>query len=221
MSRVFPILLQKWFGDMGFNMDTTGIILEHNGEKYHFGAKFGCVVPDEKGMKEIASLKGASGRKPCPYCWNVVGRCKPSDVASDDCLVHFHCADKSKFKLHDANSYIYMLDLLATSKHTLGNGDFKQLEIDCGMKYDEKAWPFVKAALATAPLPDSLFTDWMHNILASGSVGSFEVNHFVLHSLRATPFTLQTLDAFAAQVVAPQHYTKLAKTFFQDRIVKP
>ena len=62
-----------------------------------------------------------------------------------------------------------------------------------------------------ARVPETMVSDWMHTLVASGDIAQFVVNGCCL-ALAAGPsaFTLADLDTFAATVVPP-----LAQTFLQ------
>ena len=57
-----------------------------------FRGVFAGLLADEKALAETADAKGASGQKPCPWCSNVVGRCRPDEVRAEG-LVHYVCSD--------------------------------------------------------------------------------------------------------------------------------
>ena len=57
----------------------------------NFWAKgcFGLAVSDEKALKEVWSLRGACGTKPCVFCKNIVGHMDKEAVAEHAYLVHY------------------------------------------------------------------------------------------------------------------------------------
>ena len=65
-------------------------------------------------------------------------------------------------------------------------------------------------------IPTSRFTDWFHDLLASGGLFQFAVNEVVLDLLETTKSTLEAIDAFQQGV---RLMGKLSPTFFKDRIV--
>ena len=83
-------------GDLNFR--TTGMIVPSSGESYILFATSGTVFGDELGLKEMWSLKGASGLKPCLFCSNVIS------IRSDWALVgrniYVSDFDDSKFIRH-------------------------------------------------------------------------------------------------------------------------
>ena len=78
-------------------------------------AHFKTLVADEKALKE-ASLKGASGTKPCYECANLVGHCAKEDGNPAGWLQHITCADRSKFHAHTESSFRNMANKLAATR---------------------------------------------------------------------------------------------------------
>ena len=77
-------------GDPDFFSGRTGIL----------HARLGRMIGDEAALKQMLSVKGASGTIPCLKCWNVVAA--SSELHLHDAtgtLVPHTCFDTSKFKL--------------------------------------------------------------------------------------------------------------------------
>ena len=69
-----------------------------------------CFLGDEKAIKEMWGLKGASGTKPCCWCKNVVGRMHVDLI--DPYFVHFTWG--TRFDMHTPESWA---DILTTLEH--------------------------------------------------------------------------------------------------------
>ena len=68
-----------------------------------------------------------------------------------------------------------------------------------------------------ANVPDSRYTDWFHNLLASGGMLQYQINQ-LLYALGKLGISCESVDQFAC--VLPRSHTKLKKTFSADRFVK-
>jgi hypothetical protein len=214
MAAITKKVIQTFFPavDGQFNFDKTGVIVKYNNAEHHIRATFGCWLADEKAIKEIVSCKGASGSKPCVCCKNVVNRTKPGD---GEYLVHVSTTDPSKFDEQTFDSLTFMAcDLQAK----LDSPGFKQLEQCYGITYEKEAILFDKHCRDVAKFPGSIYWDWMHCLLASGGVAQYECNQF-LRALRDAGISLLQVDEFAGQTILPSAWSRLPKTFFQDRVV--
>ena len=87
LSWLYAKVLEMFFGTA--ELPVTGSFLEG----VHCTCSTGTFVfkahlADEKAIKEVWCVKGASGSKPCFQCQNVVGHCSPEDVAPNGWLAH-------------------------------------------------------------------------------------------------------------------------------------
>ena len=112
----FPTkLLQKVLGGHSY---LFGRVLEHFLEKedpLNFTIGFPCkstkgtflcqarlaaVLSDEKSLKELWSLRGASGTKPCCLCQNIIGHMPQENLHGHEWLLHYSCSDRARFARH-------------------------------------------------------------------------------------------------------------------------
>ena len=98
LSAIMAALLEVFWPAEGWNFDRTGLRLPGGSAPVGgsapimwFRAVFAGFLADEKPLAETADAKGASGHKPCPWCSNVVGRCRPDEVRAEG-LVHYVCS---------------------------------------------------------------------------------------------------------------------------------
>ncbi len=75
--------------DGAFNLATTGVRFGSG----HLFLDFCCFLADEAGLKEMLSVKGAAGSKPCLLCLNCVGRCPRDEVGEG--MFHYSNPDLS------------------------------------------------------------------------------------------------------------------------------
>lgn len=201
--------------DTSFNFKTTGVLLDVSGVSVHVRAEFGCLLADEKAIKEIVSCKGASGTKPCVSCKNVVGRTEP-DVAGY--LVHYSCPDPGRFDRQTPASLSIMVNDLLDKHGSVPQREFAFLEQAYGIVFDTGALIFDEYTRSLTRMPDTIFWDWMHCLLASGGVGQYEVNQ-VVREIVKEGIAVSQLDEFCSSVQVPSSRARLTKTFFKDRLV--
>jgi hypothetical protein len=197
------------------NIHRTGILLQHSGAEVSIRCRFACWLADEKELKSVASCKGSSGNKPCVSCLNVVGRRIPGD---DGNLVHVTCPDEAKFVPNTPATLAHMADDLAAKHGAIRKAESEKLETCYGLKYEPTAILFNSYLRDMVAFPDSLYSDWMHCLVASGGIAQYQCN-CLLALLKSNGISLQDIDRFAQQVVMPKTWQKLPSTFFQDRFV--
>ena len=182
VASKFKSVLLTFFSqeDLGWNMERIGVKLKCSRGDFVLRSTSGCLLADEKGIKECLSLKGASGSKPFCFCRNVVGR---ADFFRDHRYsAHVASTDVAKFDLHSQSSFDELCTLLASEVRAGSTrGKVDQVERALGIKYDKNAVAFCPAASKVAMIPESVFPDSMHNMLASGGVLQFELNQEAFH----------------------------------------
>jgi hypothetical protein len=156
-------------------MERIGVRLKCSRGDFVLRSTFGCLLADEEGIEECLSLKGASGSKPCCFCRDVLGRAEFFD--DHPYFVHVGSTDVTKFDLHTHASFAELCTVLA-SEVSEGSSKARVAEVErvFGIKYDKHAVAFCPAASKVAMLPESVFPDTMHNMLASGGVLQYELN---------------------------------------------
>ena len=194
------------------HFERTGV--ETRGRTIKF--QYGFMIVDEKCEKEVGGLKGAAGVKCCMSCLNCIRTQRPIPAGSG--LVKFSEADMSKFERNTPEILSAALDHLAAQKGVLNKTRFAELEVQLGITYEG-------CVLLYSPyrdminLPTARFTDWFHDLLASGGVYQLLVNEVVLDVLEGTRLSLEDIDGFHADVRLPEG-SRLSKTFFADRVVE-
>jgi len=76
VSSLAKSVLCRFFSPepLAWNFETVGVRIRTRFGSFVLKATFSCWLADFKAVKEIGSLTGASGSKPCPFCKNVIGR---------------------------------------------------------------------------------------------------------------------------------------------------
>ena len=215
VSRLSRLILQTFFNPHDFNFE-MGIHLQGDVE---IRATFLCFVQDEKELKMVNNITGASGTKPCCCCMNCMGRCEPSDITVPG-LAHVSSSDFTEFVPHTCESFQEMCNNLATVAAGGGVGELKHLQQVYGMKYDAESLHFDPFLVPILKMPFCIFYDWMHCLVASGGTWQYAVNSIIL-DIKGAGVSLDTLGSWFSLVNGPkQGYTKLRKHFLRDRIVE-
>ena len=95
LSALAAHVLKLFYSKDGWNFETVGGRVPCTcGQPYLVRAQCAAMLADEKAIKEVWSLKGPSGTKPCVCCKNVVGR---MDVEIGGYLVHYRWARPEHF----------------------------------------------------------------------------------------------------------------------------
>ena len=134
-------------------------------------------LSDERALKEVASCKGASGTKCCVSCQNIISRGRPRDT--DTYLKHFTHEDPKDFHMHTAETMKALVRELSERRSSMSAKGFSRLEQCAGLNFNEDAVPFSEYHMELTRLPESLYWDWMHCLVASGGVFQYHLNGVV------------------------------------------
>ena len=74
ISQVMRSLLHVFWSSDGFNLERTGMRCPRPSGPLHLRGTLAGILADEKGLKDVFSVKGSSGTKPCLLCKNIVTR---------------------------------------------------------------------------------------------------------------------------------------------------
>ena len=156
----------------------------------------GNIVADADGHRAMWSVKGSSGKLPCPCCLNVVNDEHLPAAVETTRLVSMTSTDPRKFRLAQDADWFSKADMLASRKGAMTKSAFKELQTAVGLTY------VANGLLWSAPLrhvlrPTHTFTyDSMHCILSNG-IANTEVDAMV-EKLRQDGITFEDLDRFMA-----------------------
>jgi hypothetical protein len=179
---------------------------------------FSSFVADEKALKEITGMKGASGTHCCLKCMNVVGRHAPSDLQDNPFLVHFTCAEHHRFVPWTGPDLDEALEELRAAWAERRRVHAQRRETELGITYPVHGGLLAAASRFALNLPSSLFYDYMHTLFASGGVAQYELNAFFLQVLALDGFDFDTIEEFKNEVVFPGG-RRLRKFVLRDRVV--
>ena len=191
----------------------TGVTIVYKGIPKLVTGIFGGFVADERALKEIFSVKGSGGNRPCQSCSNVTRNYK-STIAVDDSLtiVDISCTDPSKFMPFTKDLFYACADRLMEAKGTLKTTPFDQLQTDLGITFDPDALIY---ATDLRPMLDPIghyIRDWMHTIASQG-IGVTELAG-VLNEVRRNGFLLDDVLEYATLFTLPRSKGKVDPIWF-------
>ena len=75
VAEVMKVVMRIFWGptDGDWNMEEPGMVVRHRGNPTRLRLTFAGFLGDAKSHAEVLSLKGSSGRMPCPNCLNCLG----------------------------------------------------------------------------------------------------------------------------------------------------
>eukprot|EP00959_Pyramimonas_sp_CCMP1952_P433739 9082724-Pyramimonas_sp.AAC.1 len=173
LSTLFKLMLSDFFKSDHNFMD--GIMLPCGNEWFPLKCGIFAVIQDEKAHKEIASLKGASGLRPCIRCKNIVRRTSAQDLGP-----YLRDADISgpdAFDEHTSASFWETVDIILAARDDsdLLRQSFVDLQQVAGLSYNAHSAIWDRSfRLIYDPINHNV-EDWMHVFCASGGVGQYEI----------------------------------------------
>ena len=144
-----------------------GVLLKHGERSFLFTAVMSGFIADEKALKEILAIKGASGTKPCPTCQNVV-----QFMDTRPPLVGIECADYALLQYHTNDTFYEMIDRLRAAR--LGGvtkAALARMEQAFGLHADEHNILFDHHLRQIVKPVDHCLRDWMHTFVSNGIAG--------------------------------------------------
>ena len=219
ISVVCALLLEQIWSDDAWNLETLGVRVPCCDQLKHLRIKFGCILADEKAIKEVCCGKGASGKKPCLCCANIFGREDGSAVAADNWAQPYTCGDVAKFDKFTHARFKTMLEEVRSA--WLGNGtqsSKKEVERLCGVSFNRGLGLLWRRSVDITNMPEGIYYDWMHNLVASGGIAQYEVNQFLLLVLNSR-VSLEDLAQFQKTVHYPKSYNSIRSLDLAARLV--
>lgn len=195
VSGLMKTVVHKFFLESAVNWH-TGITVANGNSAALLQGSFGGFLGDEKALKEIFSLKGAAGTRPCPSCANVVQFLELSGR-----LVGIDCTDAARFvACSDADIY-HCADKLAAHRGT--RASLTALEKAVGMNLEPHGLLFDPSMRGIVKPVTHYVRDWMHTIVGHG-VACTELA-LLIQELNRIGVTHAALQRFAAEFTMPKH----------------
>ena len=212
LSQLVAAILLAWFPDDSFSWE-TGVVLRHEGcPPVHLRLEFGPMPQDADAFKYVYSLKGSSGRSPCPWCSNCMGRLPYFEDLSGFC--HIHSPVYSKFTHHTNETFFMMVDDLENFADDAD--ELAEREIVYGLNYEPLNLIFNRQVRRHLRMPCSIYWDHMHCLTASGGIAQFLINQLCLRICAALVMLPADLDIFHRNILG---MSRVRKDFFRTRIV--
>ena len=168
MSQVYKLILRLFFGGRGRHDLRNGIMLHLHGSarpKLVFG-RLAALLQDERGGKEFALFKGASGVKLCCLCRTTCGHRSLVIRGGGAGFVSAMETDVAKLELHTGGSIRAIVDRLHEVAQSGDSGLLARLEKAHGFNYNPE-WILLDQNLSI-DLPSLWMWDWFHTYLADG-----------------------------------------------------
>ena len=229
MTVVRSSIVSQWPGQVsGFIKDimkimfcnvaprfSTGVALVNNGRSILLRATFSGFLCDEKALKEIFALKGASGSKPCPTCQNLL-QFVPEESLVDNGLVGLACADMGQLQYHTNESFYEMIDRLRVAHAQPGGRSMvAKLERTFGVNCDLDSLLFDADLRSIVRPRDHYCRDWMHTLMSHGVAGTESA--MLMAALREAGFDHGMLTVFASSFKLPKSRGKVDVSWFAAR----
>ena len=179
---------------------------------YMLFAKLGTVLGDELGLKQMWSVKGSSGVKPCMLCCNVVlPRCEWAHIRPN---VDTTCLDDTKFILHTDETIRH--GFIRTLQPGLSKKRREELEKAHGVTIAPHL-AIMHPLLQNIALPASCTVyDFMHVYLSSG-IFNEEMWSFMQAAKRKVGLRFQVVDQYLQPWQWPEHNSNLPKHLFNAK----
>lgn len=137
------------------------------------------VVHDEAAQMMIWGFKGSGGTKPCWQCWNLTSKKSQRAEAQHNpgrILIDLACGDPSRFVPQTNENIFRLVDEL---KNWNGSpGDFKQREIDYGIRFEKHGILADPVARAMVPVMDVCWWEPAHVLISIFNWGVYRLfNH--------------------------------------------
>ena len=178
---------------------------------------FSCFIADERAIKDLSMAKGASARKPCVRCANILGRIDPTSPLGDYRL-HFTSPMRERFDFWTSARLEEAADHLALMRGRLTRTNVPTLEMHLGLPYGFGQGILFRQAKSNARFPGTIFWDSMHTLYASGGVAQYERNQYIL-AIRGVGIPWAQLEDFKNKFVFCPGRGHLKKFILEERIV--
>ena len=188
-----------------------GVVLRFDARAYCTRLHFNTFVSDEKAIKQLTGVKGASGKKPCLFCMNCVNyrffKGDPTGFhVSSTCLRR--TGPGPHLRPHTNESLKETYRKVMRAKATLGSTAFGKYQTDMGFSLNEKYHPILRNEF----LPiSSIVWDPLHVYFSDG-IWEIETEEFLdrLEALKCSLGYAQ-LDAYLHEWTWPKAYATVCK----------
>lgn len=217
VSGLMRHVLLRFFGDPSTPNFREGVVLQNADRSFLFRASFAGFLSDEKALKEIFALKGASGTKFCPTCSNIVQHMRVEQLQGTS-LVDIACSNPDRFEYHTNESFYSMVDFL---QKAIADGEprsrIAKLEQMFGLLADPHSILCDDRCRSIVRPVDHYLRDWMHTIVSHGVAGTQTA--MLLAACRRSGIAADRLTRYTSAFVLPKARGSVSPTWFDDRRV--
>ena len=190
---------------------TDGIVVALNAGHTVIRATFCGILADEKAHKETFNVKGASGKKPCLSCANVMSK---HTGAHGDFVRDITCYNHDELRMHTNESVYAMVDRLRESFLVMSGPQFKALQERYGVNYNEASLLFKDRLRGIMRPVDNMIRDPMH-MIASNGFASTEIAR-IMYELSDIGISTAIVTRFAMRFTLPQKFGRVQASWFSD-----
>jgi hypothetical protein len=201
----------------GIANSTQGFFVVVQNRKRLLRASFSGFLADEKGLKEILDIKGASGTKPCIACKNVVNFIHKTKGPAKDYIVGLDCTDRALLDAHTDSSVWKMVDRLSMDSTRLTSGQFKDLQKHLGVNYNQRGLLFCPELRPFIKPVEHYIRDWQHTLVSSG-VATLEIASMV-KALQTKGVSLGQVSGFSLKFSTPKERPPVNPNWFNPHFI--
>lgn len=220
VSGVMRHIMNVFFANDGTSF-ATGVVLQSGNDTAVLTARFVGFLGDEKALKEIWCLKGASGSRPCITCTNLV-QFVSAERMHGTTLQGLSCCDMSLLRRTTDDEVLAMADRLQ-ALHDTGSSkaELHRLEQALGMTYVADGILYDKHLREANILkPVRMYLrDWMHTLVGHGVAGTQVA--VVLAKLKGHGIKLSMVQDYMQCFVLPRCHGRVSATWFSANRVEP
>ena len=206
VSALTRAIMNVFFASSGTSW-TRGILLTSGNSSALLTSEFAGFVADEKALKEIFSLKGASGTKPCPTCANLVQFMEPTGS-----MIGVSCNNRSAFIKMDDQRFYGFADRL--NSHDGSKASLAKLEQSTGITYNPHGILYDDHLRTIVKPVGHYLRDWMHTVVQHG-VANTEVG-LMMQSLKAHGISHEAVSVYAAAFSRPKAAGSIRADLFAE-----
>ena len=157
---------------------------------------FKMLMADEKAIKQLTGVAGASSYHPCLCCANILGRVAPALVGdADGYMQHYVCSEVDRFDRYTFQRFDAVCQEIAAAwAQSPARG--REAELLYSIHYNDGLSILFSPLARICRVPECVNWDAMHSIWASGGVAQYQINQFA-HQMKLCGVSLADFDEFA------------------------
>ena len=189
---------------------TTGCIVQGR----LFRARFGGILGDNKGLKEVYGVKGSSGSRCCTSCKNIV-QFLDQQVEGHPYLLSMKSPDKSRFDRTTDDDVWAIVDELRRIATTCPKAELLLAQQIYGINYLPEGLLFDDSLRGVLQPVKHWLRDWMHVMTVSGCA-NVELEQ-MLHRLKRANVQYEHIKDYCCRFILPQANGKVNPDWFTEK----